>query len=100
MKIQENYKALKWNVIQWSQAHNVNTLLYLQENQHGCEKEHQGLLSSFRLFTVLFNTMNFNFPYSSDFPCGEDFKKSTVTSKAAGQRDEAHVLLWYLTEIL
>lgn len=81
-------------------GHKLTDLLYLQDSLNGSEKAHQDLLSSFKLFTFLFNTVNFIFPYSSDFPCGENFKKSTVTSKAAGQRDETDVLSWYFTEIL
>lgn len=81
-------------------GHKLTDLLYLQESLDGSEKAHQGLLSSFRLFTFLFNTVNSVFPYSSDFPCGENFKKNTITSKVAGQRDETDVLLWYITEIL
>lgn len=56
-------------------GHKLTDLLYLQESLDGSEKAHQGLLSSFRLFTFLFNTVNSVFPYSSDFPCGEISKK-------------------------
>lgn len=62
-------------------GHKLTDLLYLQESLDGSEKAHQGLLSSFRLFTFLFNTVNSVFPYSSDFPCGENFKKALSPAK-------------------
>lgn len=59
----------------------LSDLLYLQESLDESEKAHQGLLYSFRLVTFLFNTVNFIFPYSSDFPCGENFKKALSPAK-------------------
>lgn len=39
-------------------GHKLTDLLYLQQNLNGSEKAHRGLLSSFRLFIFLFNTVN------------------------------------------
>lgn len=42
-------------------GHKPTDLLYLQQSLNGSEKAHQGLLSSFRLFILLFNTVNLYF---------------------------------------
>lgn len=74
-KIKSNSSEMLFN------DHKLRDLLYLPESLNGSEKAHQDLLSSFRLFTFLFNTGNFIFPYSSGFPCGENFKKALSPAK-------------------
>lgn len=79
-------------------GHKLTDLLYLQESLDGSEKAHQGLLSSFRLFTFLHCELRI--PIQFWFSLWGKFQKSAITSKVAGQRDETDVLLWYFTEIL